>query len=61
MIKLTLYDDAGARDVWLNPSYVIAVTPANPKGALISTVRGLHHVNQTVDMVIAKLPRSEGN
>jgi hypothetical protein len=54
MIKLTYYDGQGraSNAFHLAPHHIVAIVPANPKGALIDTVRGGYHVAQSADQVI---------
>ena len=57
MIKLTLFDSAGARssDVYVSMSSIVTVQHANPSGSIITLTRGALHVREAVDQVLKTL------
>lgn len=58
MIKLSLFDAAGHANgiIHVNAQHVVSLQPANPRGTIITSLRGAIHVNQTVDQILEMMP-----
>ena len=59
LIKLHKTDDAaGFKDVWLNPSQIVALHPCS-KGTIVSSTKGVNTVRETPEDISVLCARVE--
>ena len=59
MIKLTLFDSAGARssDIYVSVEHILTLHHGNPTGTIVTQTRGAIQVREAVDQVLKAMGR----